>query len=130
MKGMIDMKIQDLKALPKDTFISSKQLMQELGLNSKELKVVMLELGYEPTRKYVDGCRCRGYVKIVEVEIEEDDNEYYTINECTLTKELVDIVDYMKQLYFFSNDDDEKYCLQMAKYSFKDSYYQLQVLRQ
>ena len=63
----------------------------------------------------------------VEDTVEE---EYYTINENTLKREILDIVATMKHLYFFADDIDDKYCLEMAKYSFKDSYKQLQVLIQ
>ena len=61
-------------------------------------------------------------------DIEEE--EYYTINENTLKREILDIVATMKHLYFFADDIDDKYCLEMAKYSFKNSYEQLQVLIQ
>ena len=60
----------------------------------------------------------------------DTDEEYYTVNENTLRREVLDIVEVMKHLYFFADDIDDKYCLEMAKYSFKNSYEQLQVLIQ
>ena len=48
----------------------------------------------------------------------------------SVKREILDIVEVMKHLYFFADDIDDKYCLEMAKYSFKNSYEQLQVLIQ
>lgn len=61
---------------------------------------------------------------------EDTEEEYYTINENTLKREISDIVATMKHLYFFADDIDDKYCLEMVKFSFRDSYNQLQVLIQ
>ena len=60
------------------------------------------------------------------------EEEHYTINENTLKREILDTVALMKRLYFV-NDIDDGYCLnclEMAKYSFKNNYEQLQVLIQ
>ena len=68
---------------------------------------------------------------IIEDTVEDTvEEEYYTINENTLKREILDIVEVMKHLYFFADDIDDKYCLEMAKYSFKNNYEQLQVLIQ
>ena len=64
--------------------------------------------------------------------IEEDEEDDNITSQNILTRELIDIVTYMKNLYFYTDTDDldAVYFLKYAKYDFKSDYEQLQKLIQ
>ena len=75
------MLIKDLMLVSKQgDFYSSQELMDKFNLNARQLKNVMEEMGFEPTRKYIinengEKVRVRGYVCVTPSTVAEEETE-------------------------------------------------------
>ena len=73
------MLIKELMLVSKQgDFYSSQELMDKFNLNARQLKNVMEEMGFEPTRKYIinengEKKRVRGYVCVVPSTVLEEE---------------------------------------------------------
>ena len=73
-------------------FYASRDLMDKFNLNARQLKEVMEEMGFEPTRKYItdengEKVRVRGYVCVMHSTVLEEEETAYEVEEEPTEKE-------------------------------------------
>lgn len=107
------MLIKELMLVSKQgDFYSSQKLMDKFNLNARQLKNVMEEMGFEPTRKYVvdengNKKRVRGYVCVVSntiVEEEPTEETVYDVEEEPTKKEFELLKPTMEEIKTLAND--------------------------
>lgn len=93
-------------------FYSSQELMDKFNLNSHQLKEVMIQMGFEATRKYVinengEKVRVRGYVCVVPSTVLEEETEEetaYDVEEKPTEKEFELLKPTIEEIKTLTND--------------------------